>query len=381
MVIVIKALPRYDGGYVFYLMCSLHNKEERYLISRVRAKLRGRLPMGTVSADERRQLQARLRILHTELRDLKAALEDANSDLPHADYSEELLSYAEDALADGDVESFWRSVSAAKQWELRALARLKENDQNQRETGREHGLDPLQVRAQRNLLEATDMFGGQSSAEIEELLGGGDGSIETKRDIDILAATQLLYNGLIKEYREKIRYRTLKRQLVYFVIIGLASVLSIVLLWDRDYSSNAYEITDPAFLEQVHCFIGQVLGEGAGFCFISIIFIFGVLGAATSSTLSLSRGILGTRVPEQVGTIGLTIARATVGGTSALVIYIFLIADIIELVTLTPGVTFAFAFIGGFTERLLVQAVESIAGASQGEDSVHTLEDELDRSQ
>lgn len=165
------------------------------------------------------------------------------------------------------------------------------------------------------------------------------------------------------------------------MIIGLASAISVILLWDRDYSSNIYEITDPLFFEGVQCFVGQVLGEGPGFCFISTIFVFGVLGATTSSILSLSRGILGMRVPDQVGTLGLTIARVTVGGTSALVIYVFLIADIIELITLTPGATFAFAFIGGFTERLLVQAVESIAGTPQDTDSIHPLEDELDRNQ
>lgn len=351
------------------------------MISRVQAKLSGLLPTGTLSADERRQLQDRLRIHRTEQEDLKATLEEANIDLPHPDYSEELLSHAEDALGDGDVESFWRSVSAAKRWELRALVQLEQSDQNRLGTDSEHRVNPLKVRAQKNLIEATDMLGGQSSTQIKDLVGGGDSSVEIEEYTDILAATQLLYNDLIKKYREKERYRTLKRQLVYFMIIGLASVISVILLWDPDYSGNEYEITDPAFFEAVRCFLGQVLGESAGFCFISTIFVFGVLGATTSSILSLSRGILGMRVPEQVGTLGLTIARVTVGGTSALVIYVFLIADIIELVTLTPGATFAFAFIGGFTERLLVKAIESVAGAFQDEDSIHPLEDELDRNQ
>ena len=347
------------------------------MISRVQAELRRLLSTGTLSADEQRRLQDRLRIHRTEQRDLEATLQEANIDLPHADYSDELLSRAENALADGNVESFWRSVSAAKRWELQALAQLEESDQNLLGTDREHRLNPLKIRARRNLVEAADMLGGQSSIQIKSLLDSGDGSVESENYTDILAATQLLYNGLIKEYQEKKRYQTLKRQLVYFTFFGLASVISVILLWHPVYSSNRYVITDDAFFGQIECYLGQVLGESAGFCFISTIFVFGVLGATTSSILSLSRGILGMRVPEQVGTLGLTIARVTVGGTSALVIYVFLIADIIELITLTPGATFAFAFIGGFTERLLVQAVESIAGSFQGDDSIYPLEDEF----
>lgn len=354
---------------------------ERQLTSRVQARLRRLLSTGALSADERRRLQDRLRIYRTEQRDLEATLKNANVDLPHADYSDELLSRAENALADGNVESFWRSVSAAKRWELRALAQLEESDQNRSGTDRDPRLNPLKVRARRNLVEAVDMLDGRSSTQITNLLDSGDGSIEPDNYTDIIAATQHLYNGLIKEYQEKKRYRALKRQLVYFMIFGLASVISVILLWHPIYSSNRYVITDELFFGEIQCYLGQVLGETAGFCFISTIFVFGVLGATTSSILSLSRGILGMRVPEQVGTLGLTIARVTVGGTSALVIYVFLIADIIELVTLTPGATFAFAFIGGFTERLLVRAVESIAGSFQGGDSVYPLESELDGEQ
>jgi hypothetical protein len=334
--------------------------------SQLRVKLRGALPTVSYSPDELRQLDDRLRVYQIELEDLCNTIDKSKIDQKYAEYSREQLLQAKKALDSGNVESFWRSVSAAKRWEILALSQLEEVSKSDKHTDSTRGLDPLQVRAQNILIEATDMLSGQSSDRIEDLLGDGDGTVGSPETIDILAATQFLYNGLIKEYRATKRYRILKRQLGYFILIGLAGIMGVLLLWKPVYASD----TSYLQMEQVRCVLHEAIYvEGLdGICFLPMIFFFGVLGATTSSILSLSRGLRGTSVPEQVGTLGLTVGRVTVGGISALVIFVFLIAGIIDVVTVTPGTAFAFAFVGGFTERLLTRAVESIAGTAQSEE-------------
>jgi len=141
-----------------------------------------------------------------------------------------------------------------------------------------------------------------------------------------------------------------ERQLLYFTVVGLATAVAVILTW----SGEEYELDVPVAQ------YGPWLYSDT--YFLVLIPLFGVLGATTSSLLSLTRGLSGTRLPDRIGSLGLTIARVTIGGASAIVIYTFLVAGLLNVVVVTPGTVFAFSFVSGFTERLLVRAVEAVTG-------------------
>jgi len=306
------------------------------------------LPSGSSKDQDWRR--ERLAVYQMELRALKEDLEEGGAGTRYTNYAEDLLVRAEETLERRDIESFWANVSAAKQWELKGIAEIKPSGERSGR-GLQSGVSHLELRAQRMLSEATDALNEERARRIQELLADGEGYAGDSRVLDVLSASRLLYNGYVAEYRERRRYRVVKRQLSYFAAIGLVTVSVILALW-----SPEFELDEPiSRLSQVLYYETE---------FLIVVPLFGVLGATTSSLLSLSRGLSRTQPPERTGTLGLTIARITVGGASALVIYTFLIAGLVNVVIVTPGTVFAFSFISGFTERLLVRAVEAVTGTT-----------------
>jgi hypothetical protein len=95
--------------------------------------------------------------------------------------------------------------------------------------------------------------------------------------------------------------------------------------------------------------------------FVSVL-LFGVMGAAISGFLSLSSGPTKHRIPEQLASHLVLLARLVIGGVSALVVYVFLISGILQLGPgdLKPGLVLAASFVAGFSERLVVRAVEAV---------------------
>ena len=90
--------------------------------------------------------------------------------------------------------------------------------------------------------------------------------------------------------------------------------------------------------------------------------LFGVLGASFSAILSLVGTSTQSRIPEQVVNSTVTAMRPLLGAAAALAIYVFLKSGFISLEVTTWAGILAIAFASGFSERLVIRAVEAVAG-------------------
>ena len=89
--------------------------------------------------------------------------------------------------------------------------------------------------------------------------------------------------------------------------------------------------------------------------------LFGIMGASVSSIFSLAKGSTAARIPDQLVSFWITLARLAVGGMAALVVYAFLLSGLLQIGRPTPGLMLAIAFAAGFSERLVISAVETVA--------------------
>ncbi|WP_089882189.1 hypothetical protein [Halogeometricum limi] len=301
-------------------------------------------------ASPRGLLQTELVIFSVGVRDLQAELakagrrfrfdgselayDDADVAVQFTDYSFRLMNVAQTALNEGDVVSFWRYLAAAKHAELVAWESFE---------GRS---DRLRLRAQQVYLAAVSDLPADQTAAVSALLLDDDDRV--RPDVtadDVYAAIRLVHEWQIERSRRGDRTLTLERQFVTFLSVTVLALGGILASFGMLGTLDA-ETTTPALL------VTAVL--------------FGVLGAATSGILSLS-DVLGTAsVPDHVGTIWLSVGRLVVGGAAALSLVVFFIAGIFELVfridSASPSLLLAVAFVGGFSERLLVRAVEAVTG-------------------
>ena len=94
---------------------------------------------------------------------------------------------------------------------------------------------------------------------------------------------------------------------------------------------------------------------------ISIV-LFGALSGCFSGVFSISRDAGEGKIPDQILSSWLTIARPVVGVMAALAMAGFLLSGIVQLGTLTVPLILAVSFAVGFSERLLVKAMELKGG-------------------
>jgi hypothetical protein len=244
---------------------------------------------------------------------------------------------AERALKGNDVVSFWRYLAEARQWELAAWQELKGP-----------GSRPLQFRAQQVLMEATDGLPDDRQKRVEELLLEDEGVVKEAVGFgEVYAAIHILHQQHIEEYRADRRLRALERQFVLFIVSTLVAVCGILVSFGV-MGVDAVEVTAlPSLLTAV---------------------LFGVLGASVSGLLSLTDVLGAARVPERVGSNWLTVGRMVTGAAAALTLVVFLVAGILEQVIRIDSnlnTMFAVAFLGGFSERLLLRAVEAVVGETK----------------
>ena len=90
------------------------------------------------------------------------------------------------------------------------------------------------------------------------------------------------------------------------------------------------------------------------------VFLFGIMGAAISSMLSIAGRSVGTRIPQQLLAEIFTLARPVIGGVAALAIFAFLVSGLLQVGEIMPGLVLALSFAAGFSERLVMSAVETV---------------------
>lgn len=89
--------------------------------------------------------------------------------------------------------------------------------------------------------------------------------------------------------------------------------------------------------------------------------LFGVLGATFSVALTLTRRSIDAKIPEQVLGSFVTWMRPAIGAAAAMAAYVFLQAGFLNVgstLKSAPAIL-AIAFIAGFSERLVVKAIDT----------------------
>jgi hypothetical protein len=96
------------------------------------------------------------------------------------------------------------------------------------------------------------------------------------------------------------------------------------------------------------------------------VLLFGIMGACLSAIFSLAGGAQGINIPKLQVNFWITLSRPVVGTISALVIYIFIVSGILfPNQNLNTAGILSISFVAGFSERLIIRAVEAVTDDSK----------------
>jgi hypothetical protein len=255
-----------------------------------------------------------------------------------ASEAETLLDLAEQALGDRNPERAWRHFHAAQRLELRGL--------------RDLGPEAFRARAQTIHAEALQKLRTWRRKQVADLFGALPAPGPEVSGAELAAASESAL--LLHEHfsNEGLKRRSAEAQTR--VVVGLA--LGAILLWLLLAGPRLFALAagagpawdDPALL-------GSALA-------------FGLMGASFSALTSLAGQASAQTVPEQVFTYRITLARQAVGVLSAQVVVLLLASNFLQIgqLSVTPSLVLLAAFAAGFSERLVVRALERFAGAADG---------------
>lgn len=246
-----------------------------------------------------------------------------------ADASSEALSAAEMALNEGNIDAGWKLLHAARRMEI---FRLKQ--------------DEVEAKAEALRHEAAEKLSGWRKNTIEGLL-------PTKKDgqqTSISNASLFEATTIRDERSDNLYYKiALLQNQMGILSVVLLIALSLLLLLAR---------------------LGRLpLGQGtvdSSWEMLSAVMLFGILGGTVSGALSLARTSTRSKITEQIADRLITLMRIFVGAAAALVVYMLLQSAIFPKVfafeVISSGTVFFLSFVAGFSERLIIRAVESVVG-------------------
>lgn len=255
--------------------------------------------------------------------------------------AEKLLDEAEKAVREHNPERGWRHFLAAQRLELHGL--------------REIGPEAFRGRALTLRAEALQKLSSWRRKRVEELFSSlpphnklPTGRVSAAEFVAALEAALILHEHFGNEALKQRSARSQTR-----VLVGLA--LAAVLFW--------LHLVGPKVLVTPLTADEQLPWDDAPLL-VSVL-LFGLMGAAFSALISLTGQAQAQTIPEQVFTYRITMARQAVGVLSALIVYILLASEFLKVgkLTVTPPLVLLAAFASGFSERLVVRALERFAGA------------------
>lgn len=299
----------------------------------------GRKEYPAVDIDEVERLEERLVSLNKEVKRL--GLYDDDGEINPVDLALQDLKRAR--YASGHPTQFRRNISQAKRSELVALEQIRElvhpNDG--------WVITRFKHRALEVSLQAdVDGLSESKHREVTALLAQDAPDEEYYQRISV--ALNILYQQYVEDHLQSVRGTLLESQLRFFLFVVVICLVALFAIWGYFFGEVGVSPTVSLFSTP---FIGTVV-------------LFGALGAAISSLMTLSSVLNNSAIPERVGSLWLAVSRVTVGAASALILYVFVIAELVNVFVITPSSLLAIAFVGGFTERLLVKAVSAVGGDS-----------------
>jgi hypothetical protein len=244
-----------------------------------------------------------------------------------------LLCLAEQAMNAGDIDKGWKCFLGAQRMEIFAL-----------EPG-----DGLRVKALVLREEANKLRSWRKTA-MEELLGTNANPKEEKDTATIYEATLIRdehYNNEAYKASLKRDYNLSLFAILILIIFSIFFMLDEgIIRFDSDANHNSWKM-------------------------LASVAIFGLLGGVVSAIIKEMDVSKPSKIPEVVTAIRVTLLRIFVGSAFALVVYLFMKSQVIEVFNIeiagyikgaTPFTIYVISFVAGFTERMVLRAVSVVAG-------------------
>jgi hypothetical protein len=282
------------------------------------------------------------------------------------------LSDARAALDRGDLDQGWRLLHAAQRAGIHAL-----ND------------DDAELASLASTLRSeADKLKSWRQKAIERLLGTPE-----KPAAKVTVAAVYEAASLRDEYYDNQAYkdRLLKTQMLALVLTLGGVMVALALVASRTVDVVPARTATVPGVEQNAAVVSAIAvtppaARGArsmdsdqkAFVMVAL---FGLLGSTVSAMLRASDTGQSARIPELTAAVRVTFMRILMGGASAIVVYVFLKSDLGSALTkelfsaqiataIKDGgiglyTACAIAFVAGFSERLVLRAVESVAGKAQ----------------
>jgi hypothetical protein len=245
--------------------------------------------------------------------------------------AEEMLRNAQDALEQaGNPELGWRWFKASRQLQVYAMPDKEE----------------LLARARSILREASDKEKGVAlwrRATIKELLADSEGKLDESvkdRPDKVAYAAKILDEHHDNVYQKSAIIRGRLKVLALMTVLALA-------VW--------VVVLPPLPPAEAHVPMCPRI-------FWLTIVVSGVIGAIISGFTSSIKGGGAKRIPIELDFSAVTFARLALGALSALAVTACLNAGILKLSVLSYELMLAASILAGFSERLLLRALESTGG-------------------
>lgn len=253
-------------------------------------------------------------------------------------FGNELQLSAREALEKGAYDIAWSSLKEAYRNEVNALAALQALNKGDISTAAGKALE---AKVEGILREAKDKPLSKWREEaINEIL-----SDKGKPKANMSASELIQAMRYMDGHHDNVYFKLglFNRRLIE---LGIVSLLATYLLWFV-FLPNMATVEALKLLQERN--------------FAAAVISLGVLGALVSGLLSASRGVGQRKIPDQLFGRSVTFTRLIIGGTVAPILVTFLASGLIlNLGQVTPQLMLAVAFVSGFSERLVRQAVQTV---------------------
>jgi hypothetical protein len=251
-----------------------------------------------------------------------------------------LLEGAKRAAREYDTEKGWRHFFAAQRLELYGL--------------REAGPEAFRTRADSLRAEGLQKLRSWRRKRVEDLFGALPAPEKPDTPVSdaefaVARETALLLHEHFSN--EALKQRATKSQTWMLVAIAVSALV----IWLR--------VAGPGVLVT-----GTAVTHWGDPRLLASVLLFGLMGAAFSALISLASQSAAQTIPEQVFTYRITLARQAVGLLSALAVYVLVASEFLQIgkLPVTPALVLLAAFGAGFSERLVVRALERLTASGDG---------------
>ncbi|MFB6135292.1 MAG: hypothetical protein ABEJ04_00865 [Halobacteriaceae archaeon] len=271
----------------------------------------------------------------------------------------ELLGMVEEALAEGRVDDGWHYLHAARRAEVYGLEAIDAADPE---------ANALEARASAVRSEALGELDGWRKRAVEALLGRDQLDPNVTGE-EVRKACELLH----EQYeRVHLKRHYLQQQFNQLFWLGLAGGFAFLVLSALpSFVSGSHGLLGPlvGFLEPPFGLAtGTATAQSSGpdvssGGFAVFVGLAGVVGASLFGMRSLRRQARSTHVAQRITGLTLTWTRGFLGAVSALVFYYLLQTPFVTVGGNTAAVMLVVGFAAGYSERMVVRAVETVSGA------------------